>query len=148
MIGVLLVSHGKMAEGMKDSVGMIVGEVDQFDTLALVPGQDIAELGNHILSKSQALDSGDGVLIFVDLFGASPYNASMKCVPEWSAKGIKARVITGMSLPMVITAVCNREFSNIDELVNDAIMAGQENMQDAMQALQATSSSSNEDDDY
>lgn len=146
MIGVLLVSHGKMAEGMKDSVGMIVGEAEQFETLALVPGQDISELKTNIFNKSQELNSGDGVLIFVDLYGASPFNASMKCVPEWKDLGINARVITGMSLPMVITAVCNREFSALDELTKEAIEAGQENIQDAMAALESMSTASDGDD--
>lgn len=148
MIGVLLVSHGKMAEGIKDSVGMIVGEVGQFDTLALIPGQDIATLGSDILAKTKELDSGDGVLIFVDLFGASPYNASMKCLPEWAQLNIKTRILTGMSLPMVITAVCNREFSSLEELAQDAIGAGVENMKDAIVELQAASSSSSDGDDY
>lgn len=148
MIGVLLVSHGKMAEGIKDSVGMIVGDVGQFDTLALVPGQDIAMLGSDVLAKTKALDSGEGVLVFVDLFGASPYNASMKCLPEWAKLNIQARIVTGMSLPMVITAVCNREFSSLDELAQEAISAGIENMKDAIAELKAASAPSNDGDDY
>ncbi|QIQ22201.1 PTS sugar transporter subunit IIA [Zophobihabitans entericus] len=146
MIGVLLVSHGKMAEGMKDSVGMIAGAAEQFETLALVPGQDVNELKTNIFNKSKELNTGDGVLIFVDLFGASPYNASMRCVPEWQELGSKVRVITGMSLPMVVTAVCNREFSSLDELANDSVEAGKENIQDAMAVLAASSGSSDGDD--
>ncbi|RKS85974.1 PTS system mannose-specific IIA component [Orbus hercynius] len=148
MIGVLLVSHGKMAEGIKDSVGMIVGDIGQFDTLALIPGQDIANLGTDILAKTKALNSGDGVLIFVDLFGASPYNASMKCLPEWDKLNIQTRVVTGMSLPMVITAVCNRDFSSLEELAQDSINAGIENMKDAVAELQAANSSASDGDDY
>lgn len=145
MIGILLVSHGKMAEGIKDSVGMIVGEAAQFDTLALIPGQNVDDLKSHILAKTKQLNTGDGVLIFVDLYGASPYNASMKCIPEWRDLGIDVRVITGMSLPMIITATCSRDAATLDELTQEAIEAGQENIQDAIAALNTTSK---EDDDY
>lgn len=146
MIGVLLVSHGKMAAGIKDSVGMIIGDVAQFDTLSLIPGQDVSDLQINILAKSKALNTGEGVLVFVDLYGASPYNASMRCVPEWNTLGINARIITGMSLPMVVTAVCNREFSELAELAKEAVDAGLENIQDAMEALVAASGSSDGDD--
>ncbi|MDF7666926.1 PTS sugar transporter subunit IIA [Orbaceae bacterium ESL0727] len=147
MIGILLVSHGKMAEGIKDSVGMIVGQPAQFDTLALIPGQNIDDLKNSILDKSKQLNQGEGVLIFVDLYGASPYNASMKCLPDWQALNIDARVITGMSLPMVITAVCNRDSSTLYDLAQEAIESGQESIQDAIAALTNTNQTT-ESDDY
>lgn len=148
MIGILLVSHGKMAEGIKDSVNMIVGNADKFDTLALIPGQDVNDLEINILNKSKELDSGNGVVIFVDLFGASPYNASMRCVKNWKDLGIDARIITGMNLSMVITAVCNREFSSLDELVKESISTGQENIQDAMETLMGSSKANSDEDDY
>ncbi|MDF7670799.1 PTS sugar transporter subunit IIA [Orbaceae bacterium ESL0721] len=147
MIGILLVSHGKMAEGIKDSVKMIVGETPQFKTLSLIAGQDIADLQQHILTESKQLNEGDGVLIFVDLFGASPYNAAVKCLPEWQKAGIKARIITGMSLPMVITAMINRDASNLDNLTKEAIEAGKDNIYDAVNVVENVTQAT-EDDDY
>ncbi len=147
MIGILLVSHGKMAEGIKDSVCMIVGDTDQFDTLSLIPGQDVAELSSQILNKSKALDSGEGVLIFVDLFGASPYNASMRCLPEWKALNQQVRVVTGMSLPMVITAVCERTSLSLTELAAESICVGTQDMKDAIAEMH-TDNASSEHDDY
>lgn len=146
MIGVLLVSHGKMAEGIKDSVEMIVGEAKQFETLALIPGQDIEELKANILNKSKQLNSGDGVLILVDLYGASPYNASMACVPEWQKQGIDVRVISGMNLPMTITAVCNREFSSLVDLTDESIEAGQQNIKDVISELKSSEKAADSDD--
>ena len=116
MIGVLLVSHGNMAAGMKDSVTMIVGEQDKFESLSLIPGQDVNQLKTDLFNCSKSLDSGDGVLVFVDLYGASPYNAAMRCVPQWRDLGMSVRVVTGMSLPMVINAVCNRDSLAIQAL--------------------------------
>lgn len=146
MIGVLLVSHGNMAAGMKDSVTMIVGEQDKFQSLSLNPGQDVNQLKTELFSCSKSLDSGDGVLVFVDLFGASPYNASMRCIPEWHDHGMNVRVVTGMSLPMVINAVCNRDSLSILELAAECIDAGRENIQDALANIIHSNESLSEDD--
>ncbi|MCO6552694.1 MAG: PTS sugar transporter subunit IIA [Gilliamella sp.] len=146
MIGVLLISHGNMAAGMKDSVTMIVGEQDKFETLSLNPGQDINQLKTDLFNCSKSLDSGKGVLIFVDLYGASPYNASMKCVPQWRELGMDVRVITGMSLPMVINAVCNRDSLSVQELAKECLEAGHDNIQDAIANLTHSNQSQNEDD--
>jgi mannose PTS system EIIA component len=146
MIGVLLISHGNMAAGMKDSVTMIVGEQDKFETLSLNPGQDINQLKTDLFNCSKSLDSGKGVLIFVDLYGASPYNASMRCVPQWREFGINVKVITGMSLPMVINAVCNRDSLSLQELAKECLEAGHDNIQDAIANLTHSNQSQNEDD--
>ncbi|WP_392561213.1 PTS sugar transporter subunit IIA [Orbus sturtevantii] len=147
MIGILLVSHGKMAAGIKDSATMIVGEQANFETLSLNPGQDISQLKTDLLACSKMLDSGHGVLVFVDLYGASPYNASMSCVQDWDQLGMNVRVITGMSLPMVINAICNRDGSILHDLTLECIAAGRENIQDAIESL-ANSSTASSDDDY
>lgn len=146
MIGVLLVSHGKMAEGIKDSVSMIVGEQDKFESLSLNPGQDIEQLKDNLFDCSKSLDSGQGVLIFVDLLGASPYNASMRCLPEWEKLGMNVRVITGMNLPMVINAVCNRDSLSLLDLAKECVETGHENIQEAISNMANLSQSQNEDD--
>lgn len=146
MIGVLLVSHGSMAAGIKDSVKMIVGEQSQFESLSLNPGQDINQLKTDLFNCSKSLDSGDGVLIFVDLYGASPYNASMQCVPQWNELGMNVRVITGMSLPMIINAVCNRDSVSLNDLTAECIEAGHENIQDAIANISQSNNNENDDD--
>lgn len=146
MIGVLLVSHGNMAAGMKDSVTMIVGEQDKFESLSLIPGQDVNQLKTDLFNCSKSLDSGDGVLVFVDLYGASPYNAAMRCVPQWRDLGMNVRVVTGMSLPMVINAVCNRDSLAIQALATECIEAGRENIQDAIANITHLNHVQSEDD--
>lgn len=146
MIGILLISHGKMAEGIKDSVEMIVGQAEQFETLALIPGQDIEELKTNIRKKTEQLNSGNGVIILVDLYGASPHNASMACIPEWEKQRMNIRVISGMNLPMTITAVCNRDFSTISDLTLAIIEAGQQDIRDVIAELQASKKVINNDD--
>ncbi|MDM8293042.1 PTS sugar transporter subunit IIA [Faecalicoccus pleomorphus] len=74
MIGVLIVSHGRLAEGMKDSIQMIMGEVEQVSTIGLFTDTDLEQFKDEIKNEILKLDTGDGVLVFVDLFGASPAN--------------------------------------------------------------------------
>ena len=76
MIGMLLVSHGRMAEGMLDSLELIMGSCDQMHTVSLCAGEDFESFRAKVMEAIRQLDSGDGVLVFVDLYGASPFNAS------------------------------------------------------------------------
>ena len=80
MIGILLVSHGRMAEGMLDSLELIMGSCDQMHTVSLCAGEDFESFRAKVMEAIRQLDSGDGVLVFVDLYGASPFNASVYAV--------------------------------------------------------------------
>lgn len=146
MIGMLLITHGKMAAGIKESAEMIVGHIDKFSTLSLNPGEDIHELSDKILSKIEQLNLNKGVIIFVDLFGASPYNATMNCAPKCKEKGIEISLVTGVNLPMIISTACNREFMTLNDLTADALSAGMDNIKNAF--LEFGSISQSESDDY
>ena len=71
MIGMLLVSHGRMAEGMLDSLELIMGSCDRMHTVSLCAGEDFESFRAKVMEAIRQLDSGDGVLVFVDLYGAS-----------------------------------------------------------------------------
>lgn len=107
MVGILVVCHGKLAEGFQSAASLIVGEREQFSTLALFEGDPIDELPKKIKKEIHALDTGEGVLIFVDLFGASPFNATVKAVSAREGEGVD--MITGANLPMLLEALMQRE---------------------------------------
>ncbi|MEG2799038.1 MAG: PTS sugar transporter subunit IIA [Erysipelotrichaceae bacterium] len=132
MIGILLVSHGKMAEGMKDSIELIMGEVEQLNTVSLVAGEDIEQFKLEVLNKTIELDTGDGVLVYVDLFGASPYNATQYASRELVDKNIEMKVLTGMNLPMLLESLVMREYYDIHSLVKIAKEAGQEGISESV----------------
>lgn len=146
MIGILLVTHGDMAPGLKNSAEMIVGEINNCSTVSLNPGEDIQEFGNQVFEQIKSLNSGEGVIVFVDLFGASPYNAVMKYVPKLAELGINIALITGVNLPMIISASCEREFTVLEDLAANSLNAGIDNMKDALKDL--TIIKSEPDDDY
>ena len=74
MTGIAIVTHGEMAIGLMDSLSLIMGEQEDYQTLGLKHGDDIGEFGEKIQTAICELDTGDGVLVFVDLFSASTYN--------------------------------------------------------------------------
>jgi PTS system mannose-specific IIA component len=80
----------------------------------------IEALEEKIEQQVQALNTGQGVLIFVDLFGASPFNASARVAVRYE----NVDVITGMNLPMLLETTLNRESSSLQDLIATATDAG------------------------
>ena len=116
MIGMLLISHGGMAEGMLDSMELIMGSCEQMHTVSLCAGEDFESL----------LDSGDGVLVFVDLYGASPFNAAVYAAARMAQEGRNVRVLAGMNLAMLLETAAMRISSSLQELVAIAGAAGRD----------------------
>ena len=79
MTGILIVTHGEMATGMMDSLRLIMGEQEAYQTLSVKHGDDIVEFSEKIQAGIRQLDKGEGVLVLVDLFSASPYNQVAMC---------------------------------------------------------------------
>lgn len=114
MIGVLVATHGEMAKGLFDAIDMICGAQEKFSIVSLERGQDAESFGEELGEKINELNSGDGVVVLVDLLGATPMNQSALNL----YKSDKVEVITGVNLPMVVTATMERDcFSDIKELV-------------------------------
>lgn len=107
MISVLLVSHSNYAIGLKQSAEMIMGKQEDLDTISFKEGETVDALKGKILSKIKELDTGKGILVMVDLLGASPYNASLICSHESNTSN-DIKILTGMNLPMVIEALSDR----------------------------------------
>ena len=67
MVGIVLASHGGMAKGMLESAEMIMGEQEQIQALALNPQDDPLSLSEKMKEAAKAVDTGDGVILLVDL---------------------------------------------------------------------------------
>ncbi|QAT60797.1 PTS sugar transporter subunit IIA [Acidilutibacter cellobiosedens] len=136
MIGILIVTHGKMAEGIADSARMIMGNNEQFDSIGLFPDKDLDQFKADIKKKFLELDTGDGVIIFVDLFGASPYNITALNIHELLSEKKKVRVITGVNLPMVIEVLNMRNIEeNIDSLYKSCLTTGKDGIKELLEEM-------------
>jgi len=132
MVGMLIVTHGRLGEGLLDAMQMIAGPQEKVDFVSLKEGDSIDELKERILNAVKMLDDGSGVLVFVDMFGASPSNAAAYLLNE------NVEVITGVNLPMLLEIVSFRESSSLQELSANAMAAGVESIKNLTQLLRAS----------
>lgn len=124
MIGLVLVSHGKLADGLLDAMQMITGEQEAVRAVGFEETEEVECLMAHVDQAIQEVDQGDGVLILVDLFGASPFNASARLV--LSKPGKPLEVVTGMNLPMILELAIGRQGMSLAEAAEQAITVGPE----------------------
>ena len=132
MVGMLIVTHGRLGEGLLDAMQMIAGPQERVEVISLKEGDSIDELKDKILNAVKTLDDGSGVLVFVDMFGASPSNAAAYLLNE------NVEVITGVNLPMLLEIVSFRESSSLQALGANAMTAGVESVKNLTQLLRAT----------
>lgn len=115
MIGIQLVSHGQFGQGLLDSLRMIVGPVEEIGYSQLDEGVDVEDYQQAMLNQSRELDTGKGVLVFADMYGATPYITAQHNSRKFAKE--MYQVIAGVNLPLVIEAVLSREAATLEELV-------------------------------
>ena len=108
MKGIILASHGRLAEGLLDTLTIFSGEPQQIRALCLLPGEEITDFMKTLEDAIQEVDTGDGVVIFCDLRFGSPCNCSARLLQD-PVYAEKISVITGMNLCMVLEYIGSRE---------------------------------------
>lgn len=106
MIGVLLVTHGRLAEELLAAAERIAGPLPNFRALALDWSEGLEDARGKIRVAVRELESGDGVLVLSDMFGDTPSNAALACCDEG-----RVELISGANLPMVVRLACTRTAS-------------------------------------
>lgn len=101
MVGIIIASHGKFAEGIKQSGQMIFGEQEKVQVVTFMPDEGPEDLMNHFDQAIKTFDEGDEVLFLVDLWGGSPFNAANRIQ---AVNPDKTAIVTGLNLPMLIEA--------------------------------------------
>ena len=97
MIGLLLVSHGRLADEMKAAMENVVGPQEAVETVCIFPNDDMEGRREEIQDKLDTVDKGEGVAVLTDMFGGTPSNLAISVMER---KNIE--VIAGMNLPMLI----------------------------------------------
>lgn len=112
MIGIIIVTHSNFAEGIKNSVEMIVGKQDNFTAINFENGEDIEDLKNRISQKAEEYTSkGLDVIYVTDLKGATPFNACL-----YVSTQIWGPVVAGLCLPILLELVLTRDTMEIEDL--------------------------------
>jgi PTS system ascorbate-specific IIA component len=119
MVGILVVAHGALAASLVAAVTHVLGmRPPQFEAFSVAADDDPLTLLPQAEEAVTAVDSGDGVVVFADLYGATPCNLALKLVDRG-----RVEVIAGVNLPMLVRAFTYRT-RGMDTLVRKAISGG------------------------
>jgi PTS system mannose-specific IIA component len=117
MIGIVIVTHGRLAEEFISVMEHIVGPQKQIAAVCMGPEDDMEKKRQEIITKTASVDSGKGVLILTDMFGGTPSNLAISITQD---KKIEA--LAGINLPMLIKLASVRQ----TETLSQAALSGQE----------------------
>jgi len=131
MIGILLVSHGTIAQSFIDVAKIIVGEPENAKAVCLPEALDDERVFEELQKACKSLDQGDGILILTDMFGGTPCNLSLSLLED-----DQVEVLTGMNLPMFLKILSSREGVALAELARTAKECGRENIYLAREILE------------
>ena len=119
MIGLVLVTHGRLAEEFLHAVEHVVGSQEKFATVCIGPEDDMDQRRKDIVAAVNSVEDGQGVIILTDMFGGTPSNLAISIMQEG-----KTEVIAGVNLPMLIKLTSVRQSNDIGLV--DALKAAQD----------------------
>lgn len=119
MIGLILVSHGRLAEEMKTVMEHIVGPQEGVETVGIYSNDDMEQRRAEIQEKIEKTNTGAGVIVLTDMFGGTPSNLAISMM-----NNDQVEVIAGMNLPMLIKLAQVRTSQPLKEATLSAQEAG------------------------
>ena len=131
MVGLLLVSHGRIAESFLEVSLEIVGPVKGVQVVSLAEPIDEEKVMEDIRKARKEIDQGDGILILTDMFGGTPANLCFSLLEDPMVE-----VLTGMNLPMILQILSSRKDASLPELAGIAMRCGRENIYLAREILE------------
>jgi PTS system mannose-specific IIA component len=119
MIGILIVCHGSLASSLAAAVTHVLGHrPEQFDTLSVGAKDDPSLMLPRARALVKDLDTGEGVLVFSDIYGATPCNLASKLLVAG-----RVEAVAGVNLPMLVRAITYRD-RDLDTMIKKAISGG------------------------
>ncbi len=119
MIGLILVTHGRLAEEFLHAMEHVVGGQEAIATVCIGPNDDMERRRSEIRQAIADVDSGEGAIILTDLFGGTPSNLAISLLDAG-----KVEVVAGINLPMLIRLAGARKCMNVHDAVSAARDAG------------------------
>jgi PTS system mannose-specific IIA component len=111
MIGIVVVAHGRFAEVLIETAEMVVGPAEGIKACSFGEENNVDGLRKFVKNSIKDVNDGDGVVILTDMFGGTPSNISLSFLEEGQIE-----VITGVNLPMMITALSRRQGKDLKAL--------------------------------
>ena len=119
MIGIILVTHGRLADEFVSAMEHVVGPQDALATVCIGPNDDMELRRQDIARAITRVDSGKGVILLTDLFGGTPSNLAISLLEEG-----RTEVIAGINLPMLIRLASARKDMDLRHAAEAAREAG------------------------
>lgn len=132
MKGIIIASHGNMAQGLLDTTKLFFGEQPQIKAFCLQANDNPDDFVEVLKNGIKEVDTGDGVVVFCDMLFGSPCNCMLRVLAE-DVNNSKLDVVTGVNLAMVLQILSVRE--NSDCSVQELIDAGNQGIADLKQIL-------------
>lgn len=130
MIGLVLVTHGRLAEEMISALEHVVGPQENVKPICIGADDDMEKRRTDILKSVEQVNTGDGVVLLTDMFGGTPSNLAISVMDQANVE-----VIAGVNLPMLIKLASARQDKPLDEAVACAQEAGRKYINIASQLL-------------
>jgi PTS system mannose-specific IIA component len=119
MIGLILVTHGRLADEMVNAMQHVVGRQEAVETVCIEPDDDMEQRRQEIAAAIARVDTGEGTIILTDLFGGTPSNLAISLMNAGTVE-----VIAGINLPMLVRLAKARTCMTVREAVAAARDAG------------------------
>jgi mannose PTS system EIIA component len=130
MIGLVLVTHGRLAVEFRAALEHVVGAQTLIETVSIGPDDDVERRRQDILAAVSKVNEGAGVILLTDMFGGTPSNLAISVMETG-----KVEVIAGVNLPMLIKLASVRDDKPLAEAIADAQDAGRKYINVASQVL-------------
>jgi len=130
MLGLVLVTHGNLANEFVAAMQHVVGKQEQVETVCIGPEDNMEIRREEILRKVEQVNSGSGTLVLTDLFGGTPSNLAISIMDK-----AKVEILAGINLPMLIKIASLRKEKNLKDTALGAQEAGKKYINIASQLL-------------
>ena len=123
MIGIVLVAHLPLASAMRECARHVLGDIPAFVACDIQADEDPIQAAIRVGESMAGVDRGDGVLVMVDLKGATPSNIAMQACIDYCQEGHRGELLAGLSAPMLLRALTNRT-RKLADLRDCALLGG------------------------
>jgi len=130
MIGLVLVTHGRLASEFVTAMEHVVGPQEHVEAIAIGPEDDMEARRADIAAAIATVDVGKGVILLTDLFGGTPSNLAISLLERG-----RVEVIAGINLPMLIRLASARKTMKVIDAVAAAREAGRKYISVASEVL-------------
>ena len=130
MIGLVIVTHGRLADEFVAALEHVVGPQKMIETICIGPEDRMDNRRQDILDAVARAETGTGVIVLTDMFGGTPSNLAISILKE-----AKIEVIAGVNLPLLVKLAGVRKTADLETAVKEAYAAGRKYIKLASELL-------------